>query len=74
MAVRFHLADHVHTDIVAHSTNGFPVRTGEQFLEFPRAAAAAASAITSRRCSTARTPPALPYPTKPDVLASPMSG
>jgi catalase len=41
VAVRFHLADHVHTDIVAHSTNGFPVRTGEQFLEFLRAAAAA---------------------------------
>src|SRR5438132_1130295 len=40
MAVRFHLADHVHTDIVAHSTNGFPVRTGEEFLEFLRAAAA----------------------------------
>src|SRR6267154_4273022 len=39
-AVRFHLADHVHTDIVAHSTNGFPVHTGEQFLEFLRAAAA----------------------------------
>jgi catalase len=39
-AVRFHLADHVHTDIVAHSTNGFPVRTGEEFLEFLRAAAA----------------------------------
>jgi catalase len=41
MAIRFHLADHVHTDIVAHSTNGFPVRTGEEFLEFLRAAAAA---------------------------------
>jgi catalase len=41
ITVRFHLADHVHTDIVAHSTNGFPVRTGEQFLEFLRAAAAA---------------------------------
>src|SRR5882672_94907 len=40
-AVRFHLADHVHTDIVAHSANGFPVRTGEEFLEFLRAAAAA---------------------------------
>jgi catalase len=33
IAVRFHLADHVHTDIVAHSTNGFPVRTGEEFLQ-----------------------------------------
>src|SRR5439155_7925562 len=41
IAVRFHLADHAHTDIVAHSTNGFPVRTGEEFLEFLRAAAAA---------------------------------
>src|SRR5579872_6193892 len=41
IAVRFHLADHVHTDIVAHSTNGFPVRTGEEFLEFLRAAGAA---------------------------------
>src|SRR5262249_29284032 len=40
IAVRFHLADHVHTDIVAHSTDGFSVRTGEEFLEFLRAAAA----------------------------------
>jgi catalase len=40
MAVRFHLADHVHTDIVAHSHNGFPVHTGGEFLEFLRAVAA----------------------------------
>ncbi len=40
MAVRFHLGDHVHTDIIAHSHNGFPTRTGEEFLEFLRAAAA----------------------------------
>ena len=40
IAVRFHLGDHVHTDIIAHSHNGFPVRTGEEFLEFLRAAAA----------------------------------
>jgi catalase len=38
MAIRFHLAEHVHTDIVAHSTNGFPVRTGEEFLAFLLAA------------------------------------
>jgi catalase len=40
MAVRFHLGEHVHTDIIAHSHNGFPTRTGEEFLEFIRAAAA----------------------------------
>jgi catalase len=33
-AVRFHLAERVHTDIVSHSANGFPVRTGQDFLEF----------------------------------------
>jgi catalase len=41
IAVRFHLADHVHTDIIGHSTNGFPVRTGEEFVEFLRDVAAA---------------------------------
>jgi catalase len=42
-AVRFHLDDHVHTDIVAHSYDGFPVRTGEEFLGFLRAVAALVS-------------------------------
>jgi catalase len=40
MAIRFHLDEHIHTDIVAHSTDGFPVHTGEEFLAFLRAAAA----------------------------------
>lgn len=40
-AVRFHLDGHVHTDIVAHSFDGFPVRTGEEFLEFIHAIIAA---------------------------------
>src|SRR3984885_10356766 len=38
-AVRFNLAEHVHTDIVAHSTDGFPVRTGQEFLELLKALA-----------------------------------
>lgn len=40
LAIRFNLAEHVHTDIVSHSTDGFPTRTGEEFLEFLRAVAA----------------------------------
>jgi catalase len=39
LAIRFHLAEHVHTDIVSHSTDGFPVRTGQEFLELLRALA-----------------------------------
>jgi catalase len=37
MAIRFHLGEHAHTDVVAHSTNGFPVHTGEEFLGLMRA-------------------------------------
>ena len=33
-AVRFHLAEHVHTDIIAHSVDDFPARTAEGLVEF----------------------------------------
>jgi catalase len=39
LAVRFHLGEHVHTDIVSHSTDGFPTHTGAEFLELLRAIA-----------------------------------
>lgn len=39
-AVRFYLAEHVHTDIIGHSHDGFPTKTGEEFLELARALAA----------------------------------
>ncbi|HEX4169739.1 MAG TPA: catalase family peroxidase [Bryobacteraceae bacterium] len=46
-AIRFQLAEHVHTDIVSHSTDSFPTRTGREFLDFLRAAAASASSKSS---------------------------
>lgn len=46
LAVRFHLAEHVHTDIVSHSTDGFPTHTGQEFLEFLRAIAASSTSTT----------------------------
>ncbi len=39
-AIRFHLAERVHTDIIAHSVNAFPTRTAQELLEFFRALAA----------------------------------
>jgi catalase len=32
--IRFHLDEHIHTDIVAHSVDTFPSRTAEGFLDF----------------------------------------
>jgi catalase len=40
MAIRFHLSEHDHTDIIAHSTNGFPVHTSKEFLQLVEAAIA----------------------------------
>jgi catalase len=47
MAIHFHLAEHVHTDIISLSTHGFPTRTGGEFLEFLRAASASGPSAPS---------------------------
>lgn len=47
LAIRFNLAEHVHTDIVSHSTDGFPTRDGYEFLEFLRAIAASGPDVPS---------------------------
>ena len=47
LAIRFNLAERVHTDIISHSTDGFPTRDGAQFLEFLQAAAASGPDVPS---------------------------
>ena len=47
LAIRFNLAEHVHTDIVSHSTDGFPTRDGAEFLEFLKAVCASGSEVPS---------------------------
>jgi catalase len=47
LSVRFQLAEHIHTDIISHSTDGFPTRTGQEFLEFLRAVTASGPSTPS---------------------------
>ena len=39
IGIRFQLGERIHTDIVGHSVDAFPTRTGEEFLEFLKAIA-----------------------------------
>jgi catalase len=63
LAIRFHLAERVHTDIISHSTDGFPTRTGQEFLEFLRAA------VASDRSKPSPTPVEIFLGTHPAALA-----
>ena len=47
LAIRFHLAEHVHTDIIAHSENGFPAHNGQEFLELLEAIATSGPDVPS---------------------------
>lgn len=47
MAIRFNLAEHAHTDIISHSTDGFPARTGDEFLSLLRAVASSGPDVAS---------------------------
>jgi catalase len=46
IAIRFHLAEHAHTDIIGHSFDGFPARTVEEFVEFLQAIFASINATS----------------------------
>lgn len=47
LAIRFDLAEHVHTDIVSHSIDAFPTRNGQEFLELLQAAASSGPDVLS---------------------------
>ena len=53
-AIRFHLGEHTHTDIVSHSIDDFPARTADEFGQFLAAVAA--------------TTPAQPHPNAIEVF------
>jgi catalase len=61
LAIRFVLGNHVHTDIITHSTDGFPTRTGQEFLEFLRAAAGPGSSKAALDAFLAAHPAAVTF-------------
>jgi catalase len=64
LAIRFNLAEHVHTDIISHSTDGFPASDGYQFIELLRAVAGSGPDVPSPKpveIFLGATPAALAY-------------
>jgi len=73
LAIRFQLAEHSHTDIVSHSTDGFPTRDGYEFLEMLRAVAASGPDVPSPKPIErflAEHPSALAFVQKPKPFPS----
>ena len=70
LGIRFALGDHVHTDIISHSTDGFPTRTGQEFLEFLRAAAKASSSKAALEAFLGSHPAALAFVQSPKPTPS----
>ena len=70
LAIRFALGEHVHTDIISHSADGFPTRTGQEFLEFLRAVAASASSKAAIESFLASHPAALAFVQMPKPAPS----
>lgn len=64
MATRFHLGERVHTDIISHSTDGFPTHTGDEFLELLHAAASSDPA----KSDPAKSDPSKSDPSKSDPV------
>ena len=54
MAIRYHLGERAHTDMIVHSTDAFPTHTGEEFLGFLKAIAS--------------TPPGAPSPSPVELF------
>src|SRR5215472_6070035 len=70
LAIRFVLGDHVHTDIIGHSTDGFPTRTGEEFLELLRALASASTDPSAIQAFLGSHPAALAFVQTPKPAPS----
>jgi catalase len=70
LAIRFLLGEHVHTDIISHSADGFPTRTGQEFLELLRAMAASGTSKAPLEAFLGTHPAALAFVQMPKPTPS----